>query len=1025
MLLASNAFSQDTFTLNLSALPPQGGTVTADPPPVGGVYNSNTTVTLTATPANSNYVFLFWVGLHPIKTNNPATITMDFNKTAIAAFSNTVTATYTFTEIAFTNTASPGNGPRFTNFGAPIIKGTNVIFHGAKLGGASGLYSWKGSNITTVADTTTTTPTTGGTFSYFFDYDIKFADDGTLLFGATNTAGFWGIYASSNGNLTRVVDSTFSPPGVTNKFVRVRAGTRFNGEAAFVGYRYTGAAFPPSGIYTLKNGNLTKIVDQTSGNLPGGDLPYLTGDTVGVQNGNVAFYAAKGASIFQTAGIYHFSSNNFTLIADTNTIVPGMTNKFSSFTDSVTLENNKVIFTASFPGGNGHFMANADGTGLTSIVDTVTGVVPGTLGGRFSFINEGSYRNGRLAFVASYNNFIGIYLWDHGTITKVISKSDVVKYNHVVYSFSLSSQALQDDGNITFRVTFGFFPPNLYQAIYTTLPGSLPRYSLNASVTPDGAGEIYRYPSIFPAHSIPAGTPITIMALPLGTNPFVQWTGSISSTNNVLDFVMSNNMTLVANFNNVVPTGPTFTLAANVSPINGGTTVLSPPGGTYASNSTVNITATANPGFAFSHWIGTAAKTNSINAKVKANKTFTAVFTNAPILPTYTLTRTASPVSGGTVSVNPPGPTYSSNTLVQATATASPGFKFSHWIGINSPANPVNFAMRSTKTITAVFTNLPYVLLNAQVNPPGAGTISASPHSPSNSYLQGSVVALTAQPDGTNQFAAWIGAGSFSNQVSLTLKANKSVTALFNNPGKFIIYNTNGQLAATFMQNTQRLGSVLLNNGTALPSKWRVVGTGDFDNNGSKDVLIWSTNGQVATMMMQGNIRTATTVWKSMGTAWRVGGVADFNADGKAEVLWQNPTTAKLAIWENNGTTNPVTVVLTNTINPDWRAAAAANFGGSTTPDIVFQNKDGRVALWIMNGLGRSGAAIAPRGTTTPGPGFQVIGATDLDGNGHTDIIFQRADGALRVWYFTGTTFNSSLQLPDYVAAGWKLRAVK
>lgn len=392
----------------------------------------------------------------------------------------------------------------------------------------------------------------------------------------------------------------------------------------------------------------------------------------------------------------------------------------------------------------------------------------------------------------------------------------------------------------------------------------------------------------------------------------------------------------------------------------------------------------------------------------------------------FSLSLGVSPLGGGTLTADPPGPSYASNTPVTLTATANAGFTFSHWEGLNSILNPVVVSVRTNRSITAVFMKLPSYLLATNVNSPGAGMIALSPSFPSNIYPRNAVVTLTAHAQGTNQFSGWLGAGSFSNSVGVIMTRPKSVTALFNNPGKLVIQNpTTGESAVMFMQNTQRLGSIRLNNGKALATRWRLTGAGDFDANGSKDILLWSTNGQVAVWMMQGNLRMATTSLKRIGTQWRVGGVADFNNDGKADVVWQNPGNGKLIAWQANGTTNPTTMVLSNTVALGWRVAAAANFGGGSSPDLLIQHADGRVALWVMNGYARSGSALFVRAGVTAGAGFRIVGATDLDEDGSIDIIFQGADGTLKLWYMTNTTFSSEVTLPQKVPAGWKLRVVK
>lgn len=392
----------------------------------------------------------------------------------------------------------------------------------------------------------------------------------------------------------------------------------------------------------------------------------------------------------------------------------------------------------------------------------------------------------------------------------------------------------------------------------------------------------------------------------------------------------------------------------------------------------------------------------------------------------FSLTRIVSPVEAGRIIANPPGSSYASNTVLTLTASANMGFAFSHWVGLDTTLNPASVSIQSDLSITAVFTNVPSYLLSTSVNPVGAGTIGLSPSSPSNMYPEGQVVTLTAYAEGTNQFSGWLGAGSFSSSVDVTITGPRSVTALFNNPGKFVIHNpSTGESAVTFMQNTQKLGSIRLNNGQILNTRWRFMGAGDFDANGSKDILLWATNGQVAVWNMQGNQRIGTTALRSINTKWRVGGVADFNNDGKADIVWHNPGNGKVIVWQGNGTANPATIVLSNSVALGWRVAAAANFGGGSSPDLAIQHTDGRVALWLMDGYTRSGRALSVRDGVSAGIGFILIGATDLNEDGNTDIILQGRDGTIKVWYMTGTTFSSEAILPHKMPAGWKLRAVK
>jgi hypothetical protein len=143
---------------------------------------------------------------------------------------------------------------------------------------------------------------------------------------------------------------------------------------------------------------------------------------------------------------------------------------------------------------------------------------------------------------------------------------------------------------------------------------------------------------------------------------------------------------------------PTFTLTTSAT--NG---VVSPASGSYASNSTVQLTATANLGFAFSSWSGDiSGSVNPTNITMNGNKSVTANF--VPV-PTYSLTTSAT---NGSIALNPPGGVYSSNTVVTLTAIPNSGYAFSNWSGaISGSVNPTIITMNGNKSVTANFSVLP------------------------------------------------------------------------------------------------------------------------------------------------------------------------------------------------------------------------------------------------------------------------------------------------------------------------------
>ena len=146
----------------------------------------------------------------------------------------------------------------------------------------------------------------------------------------------------------------------------------------------------------------------------------------------------------------------------------------------------------------------------------------------------------------------------------------------------------------------------------------------------------------------------------------------------------------------------TLTLHTNGS----GAITRNPINSAYPAGFVVTVTATPNSGWYFSAWTGNASgSANPLKVTMNGNKVITGTFQP---LPSYTLTTSTN--GAGSVSLNPPGGSYFSNSIVSATATPASGWVFLNWTGdASGSANPVNVTMNGNKAITAVFTQSPAI----------------------------------------------------------------------------------------------------------------------------------------------------------------------------------------------------------------------------------------------------------------------------------------------------------------------------
>ena len=97
------------------------------------------------------------------------------------------------------------------------------------------------------------------------------------------------------------------------------------------------------------------------------------------------------------------------------------------------------------------------------------------------------------------------------------------------------------------------------------------------------------------------------------------------------------------------------------------------------------------------------------------------------------------------------------------------------------------------------------------------------------------------------------------------------------------------------------------------------------------------------------------------------------------------------------------------------RAQAA---GGKS--DILWQGSDGTPAIWLMDGNTAESVGVA--GSFNPGPGWEVKGADDFNGDGNSDILWQGSNGTPAVWLMDGLSATAVAGLPN-LGADWHIIA--
>lgn len=147
-----------------------------------------------------------------------------------------------------------------------------------------------------------------------------------------------------------------------------------------------------------------------------------------------------------------------------------------------------------------------------------------------------------------------------------------------------------------------------------------------------------------------------------------------------------------------IPPAPNFTIAVDALPAVAGT---AGGGGSYPSNSTCAVSASANPGWAFQKWTEGGAQVSTAATytfTVRTNRSLVANF-----VPAFSVATSVLPSYGGAVSS---GGTYKSNSLVTVSATPTTGFVFTDWTEfgatVSTQAN-YSFTLTTDRTLVANF----------------------------------------------------------------------------------------------------------------------------------------------------------------------------------------------------------------------------------------------------------------------------------------------------------------------------------
>lgn len=176
-------------------------------------------------------------------------------------------------------------------------------------------------------------------------------------------------------------------------------------------------------------------------------------------------------------------------------------------------------------------------------------------------------------------------------------------------------------------------------------------------------------------------------------------------------------------------------------------------------------------------------------------------------------------------------------------------------------------------------------------------------------------------------------------------------------------------------------------------SLWTVVGRGDFDADGVRDVVWQAPSGQVVVWFLGDEYVKGTAVVFDGTTDWKVVAMGDFNGDRRCDLVWQYPT-GKVVVWLMAG----VQQVGSATLYADataWKVVSAGDMNDDGNCDLIWQSATGQVVVWFFDRATKIGAEVL---LSTPTE-WVVTATADMNADGHQDLIWQHPTGRVLVWF--------------------------
>ncbi len=174
-------------------------------------------------------------------------------------------------------------------------------------------------------------------------------------------------------------------------------------------------------------------------------------------------------------------------------------------------------------------------------------------------------------------------------------------------------------------------------------------------------------------------------------------------------------------------------------------------------------------------------------------------------------------------------------------------------------------------------------------------------------------------------------------------------------------------------------------------STTNVLGLGDFNGDGTTDILLRSTNGDLGFHNCDGS---GWQYLKGLGQEWNISAIGDLNGDGLDDVVLQHDAGfAGTFLTQEDGTVKWANL---DTLKDGIKIVGTGDFNGDGIDDVLLQKADGWVGAWLVE----DGTVTGFMGICKNKNSIEQI--ADFNGDGIDDLRIRTDKGDIGVLYVKG-----------------------